>query len=339
MRRTMSATDFVRVKSKLKTTIKNRMNPLFTNKNQHSPETTSPKSSICNNNNDEIPASVLAAAPSLKLNKESGETKMSGDTFSNTLPMVQSSALNSQFSLFNRPNMHPLFLNVPTSHSQPYLNSLQLQALLQVAAFDANINALNSTHSSLNPLKNHHVTSFSMSSLSNHGSNHVKRQRTSEPSIEQHAGNRALFIPQYANISHVEEESEISLANELKDASKNDEKIKNAFLYGDDDNEDEDADEEEEVVVDRRLRGFHSYNRPLSHRHSKNLLKKLSSYSDPHIMRSNVQNIEDIAMSNESLSHVRTLKRHNDRRNTLNAENEMEFATNQKSNYKYTTGK
>ena len=266
MRRTMSATDFVRVKSKLKTTIKNRMNPLFTNKNQHSPETTSPKSSICNNNNDEIP-------------------------------------------------------------------------LLQVAAFDANINALNSTHSSLNPLKNHHVTSFSMSSLSNHGSNHVKRQRTSEPSIEQHAGNRALFIPQYANISHVEEESEISLANELKDASKNDEKIKNAFLYGDDDNEDEDADEEEEVVVDRRLRGFHSYNRPLSHRHSKNLLKKLSSYSDPHIMRSNVQNIEDIAMSNESLSHVRTLKRHNDRRNTLNAENEMEFATNQKSNYKYTTGK
>ena len=360
MRRALSAPDFVKVKSKLKTTIKNRMNPLFVKNRPHlPPQSSSPKSGIISNNsnnsnnndNDEIPTSVLAAAPSLRLkNNHDNEINNNNNPFiASTSPMSPASIIQPQTyqfnPSFNRAHLQSLFLNVPITQSQPYLNSFQLHALIQAAALDSNANAFTqSLHSTAsNPLKDH-VTSFSMSSLSSnrdHISNHIKRQRTSEPSISQHANSRTLFVPQYGNISHVEEENEMLLANEFKHANKLDEKIQNEFMYGhDDDDEDECADEEEDDdEFDHRLRSYNVYkNQDGHHHHSKHSLKKISCFSDPYLMKSNLQNPNINTSNEELLGNKSNNNRLDNRRSTLNAENEMEFASNVRSAYKYTTG-
>ena len=348
MRRALSAPDFVKVKSKLQTKIKNRMNPLFTKNRPHMPsQSISPKSS-CNNNsnlnnnnnindndNEEIPASVLAAGPSLRLknNSDNNDNSINQSAFTPTVPssiIAQTPHAYPFNQTFNKAHLQSLLLNVPYTQSQPYLNSFQIQALFQAAALDANALS-NSTHATSNPLKDH-VTSFSMSSLSNRDpvtNNHIKRQRTSEPSIPQQANSRALFIPQYGNRTLIQEENEMLLANEFKDANKIDEKIQNAFMYGDDDENDDEEDDEDEID------NVHSYKNPADHGHPKHMLKKISCYSDPYLMKSNLHNLV------KSKDNTGSNNRLNDRRGTLHAENEneMEFASNDRSAYKYTTGK
>ncbi len=344
MRRALSAPDFVKVKSKLQTKIKNRMNPLFTKNRPHMPtQSISPKSSFSNSNNnnnssnnsnsdndnEEIPTSVLAAGPSLRLKINDNDNIINQSAFTPSLPasiLAQSPHAYPFNQTFSRAQLQSLLLNVPYTQSQPYLNSYQI-ALFHAAALDANANALsNSTHTTSNPLKDH-VTSFSMSSLSNRDSvtnNQIKRQRTSEPSIPSQSNNRALFIPQYGNRTLIQEENEMLLANEFKDANKIDEKIQNAFMYGDDDENDDEEDEDE-------IDNVHSYKNPAVHCHPKHMVKKISCFSDPYLMKSNLL----IKSKDDSGSN-----RLNDRRGTLHAENEnqMEFASNDKLVYKYTTG-
>ncbi len=304
------------------------MNPLLNPTKNRPYMSSSPTTSIHNLvKTEEIPTSVLAAAPSLRLNNNK-------DNESTTTPFAASLSMlppNQQYQ-FNQAFNRSLFLNTQTQ-SQPYLNNLQLQALIHAAALENASNPLQQD----NHHHHHHQTSFSMSSLPN-PNNKIKRQRTAiSPPL---TNNRNLFIPQFGNIAHVEEENEMLLANELKDASKCDEEMHNAFIYGDDDDEDDaDDDDEETDEVDNRLRGFHSYNAAV-HRHPKHLTKKISCYSDPYLMRSNLLNQQihsndEMTVSTESLARFSRL---NDRRNTLNAENEMDFVSGERPVYKYTTG-
>jgi hypothetical protein len=198
LRRTISEPTF-KVKSALQTRLKQRshLNPVFNSKRRFL--THQQQDHQTNNYGfEEIPSAMLSKAGPLRFDKDAEDQSALTTMLAAAIlqqQQQQQQQQNQQYQSFNaqcqRMGLPGHFLNNFASQSQPYLNSINLQALLENYTMSQDQRA------------QQQISSLSMSDLHNC----QKLQKNIQS---------ASFIPKFGNIVHVEEDSGIMLDDEMR---------------------------------------------------------------------------------------------------------------------------
>jgi hypothetical protein len=276
LRRTNSEPTF-KVKSALLNRLKQRNHPIFNTKrpcvtNQQQQNKISPISQASNYGFDDVSGSLLANMAPLKFGKDGDEQNAIAVMVAAAILQQQQNQQHHQYDSFNAQCQH-LGLSVPFlnaavhSQSQPYLNSIHLQALaaLENYAESAQYASVRDQYPS---------ASLSLSALPNSHQHLQKAMQTSS------------FIPRFGNIVHVEEESGNVLADELRNANRLDDGRMSSSSFGCETQETKDN-----ILIDSTTRRKTKNSKPSEQHHHHqtsniNLVKNISSYSEPFLLNS-----------------------------------------------------